>query len=36
VNSDWSYSKHVYLKMFEQASDDEYGFTVEGFKVVDR
>jgi hypothetical protein len=32
----YSYPKRVYMKMVEHASDDEYGFDIQGFKVVAR
>lgn len=33
---DLGYPRHVYMKMFEQAADDEYGFDIQGFTVVSR
>jgi Family of unknown function (DUF6174) len=35
-DSIYGYPKHVYMKMFAQAVDDEYGFDVTGFTVVGR
>jgi hypothetical protein len=32
----YGYPKHAYMKMFEHAADDEYGFDIQGFKVVAR
>ena len=33
---DLGYPRHVYMKMVEHAVDDEYGFDIQGFKVVAR
>ena len=30
---DCGYPRHVYMKMFEHAADDEYGFDIQGFTV---
>jgi hypothetical protein len=35
-DSQLGYARRVYMKMFEHGSDDEYGFDIQGFKVVAR
>ena len=35
-DSELGYARRVYMKMFEQASDDEYGFEIQAFKVLTR
>jgi hypothetical protein len=33
---DFGYPRRVYIKLLENAADDEYGFAVEGFRPVER
>src|SRR5437879_1615792 len=33
---DFGYPRRVYIKLFENAADDEYGFVIEGFRPLAR